>query len=138
MAEMSKDGVALNLVASLKGLKEGAAKSTEQIKSMAKQASMMAISLKKVASAIKVVTDYTDDYVSSMRLMNVVFGETSDQMKNFVNTMSEMVGLEESKLTRQITLFRQLGESIDFSSLLTSATNSASTSFAILPPTFYL
>ena len=110
---MSKDGVALNLVASLKGLKEGAAKSTEQIKSMAKQASMMAVSLKKVANAIKIVTDYTDDYVSSMRLMNVVFGETSDQMKNFVNTMSEMTGLEESKLTRQITLFRQLGESID-------------------------
>lgn len=110
---MSKDGVALNLVASLKGLKEGAAKSTEQIKSMAKQASMMAVSLKKVASAIKVVTDYTDDYVSSMRLMNVVFGETSDKMKNFVNIMSEMTGLEESKLTRQITLFRQLGESID-------------------------
>lgn len=110
---MSKDGVALNLVASLKGLKEGAAKSTEQIKSMAKQASMMAVSLKKVASAIKIVTDYTDDYVSSMRLMNVVFGETSDTMKNFVNTMSEMTGLEESKLTRQITLFRQLGKSID-------------------------
>lgn len=110
---MSKDGVALNLVASLKGLKEGAAKSTEQIKSMAKQASAMAIGLKKVASAIKVVTDYTDDYVSSMRLMNVVFGETSDTMKNFVNTMSEMTGLEESKLTRQITLFRQLGKSID-------------------------
>lgn len=110
---MSKDGVALNLVASLKGLKEGAAKSTEQIKSMTKQASMMAVSLKKVASAIKVVTDYTDDYVSSMRLMNVVFGETSDKMKNFVNIMSEMTGLEESKLTRQITLFRQLGESID-------------------------
>lgn len=110
---MSKDGVALNLVASLKGLKEGAAKSIDQIKTMYKQASAMAIGLKKVASAIKVVTDYTDDYVSSMRLMNVVFGETSDTMKNFVNTMSEMTGLEESKLTRQITLFRQLGESID-------------------------
>lgn len=113
MAEMSKDGVALNLVASLKGLKEGAAKSVDQIKTMYKQASAMAIGLKKVASAIKVVTDYTDDYVSSMRLMNVVFGETSDTMKNFVNTMSEMTGLEESKLTRQITLFRQLGKSID-------------------------
>lgn len=110
---MSKDGVALNLIASLKGLKEGAAKSVDQIKTMYKQASAMAIGLKKVASAIKVVTDYTDDYVSSMRLMNVVFGETSDTMKNFVNTMSEMTGLEESKLTRQITLFRQLGESID-------------------------
>lgn len=110
---MSKDGVALNLIASLKGLKEGAAKSVDQIKTMYKQASAMAIGLKKVASAIKVVTDYTDDYVSSMRLMNVVFGETSNTMKNFVNTMSEMTGLEESKLTRQITLFRQLGESID-------------------------
>lgn len=110
---MSKDGVALNLVASLKGLKEGATKAVDQIKTMYKQSSAMAIGLKKVASAIKVVTDYTDDYVSSMRLMNVVFGETSDTMKNFVNTMSEMTGLEESKLTRQITLFRQLGESID-------------------------
>lgn len=113
MAETSKDGVALNIIASLKGLKEGAKESVSQIKDMYKQASMMALSLKKVATAIKQVTDHTDDYVSSMRLMNVVFGETSEKMKNFVKTTSEITGLEEAKLTRQITLFRQLGESIE-------------------------
>ena len=113
MAEASKEGVALKLIASIKGLKEGAKETLGQLKDMHKQASAVAISLKKVATAIKVVTDYTDDYVSSMRLMNIVFGETSDTMKNFVNTMSEMTGIEEAKLLRQVTLFRQLGESIN-------------------------
>lgn len=110
---MSKDGVALKLVASIKDLKKGAEEVSTSIQSMHKQASMMMVTLKKTVSVIKQMTDYTDDYVSSMRLMNVVFGETSEQIKNFINTTSEMTGLDEATLTRQVALFRQLAESID-------------------------
>ena len=110
---MSKDGVALKLVASIKDLKKGAEEVSTSIQSMHKQAAMMMVSLKKTVSVIKQMTDYTDDYVSSMRLMNVVFGETSEQIKNFINTTSEMTGLDEATFTRQVTLFRQLAESID-------------------------
>lgn len=110
---MSKDGVALKLVASIKDLKKGAEEVSTSIQSMHKQAAMMMVSLKKTVSVIKQMTDYTDDYVNSMRLMNVVFGETSEQIKNFINTTSEMTGLDEATLTRQVALFRQLAESID-------------------------
>ncbi|MGN1301201.1 MAG: hypothetical protein ACI4U9_01565, partial [Clostridia bacterium] len=64
---------------------------------------------------INKVTGYTDDYVVALKLMNTTFGEASKSASAFVKRMSEMTGIDEATLTRQISLFKQLGESLNLS-----------------------
>lgn len=113
MAEKGQ-GVFLDLL--LKGTKEAkedAKELTESIQAANSKIGMILSSLKKVVSVVKNVTDYTDNYVTSMKLMKTTFATTSKEVTNFVNNMSEMTGIDEASLTKQISLFGQLGKSFN-------------------------
>ena len=114
MAEKGTDGVFLNLI--VKGVQDVKSEIKDLSKSLQtgqREIGLMAINLRKMVSIVKKLTDYTDDYVSSLRLMNTTFSDTSKEAGQFVDTLSEMIGLDEAVLTRQVSLFKQLGKSIN-------------------------
>lgn len=76
---------------------------------------LMISNLKNMVGIVKKMTDYTDDYVSSMRLLSTVFDKTIDKSKTFISNMANMTGIKESTLTRQVALFGQLAKSFDMS-----------------------
>lgn len=56
------------------------------------------------------------DYVENLNLMQVAFGNTSTQAENFVDSLSQAVGLDPSGITRQLGLFRQLTDAMGYAS----------------------
>lgn len=94
-------------------------KATEDVKDLAdafkkaKQSISALISnINSAVTTIKKLTDYTDEYVTSMRLLNNTFSTTNETATTFIKTMSNMTGLKESTLTNQVALFGQLGKSL--------------------------
>lgn len=69
-------------------------------------------SIKEIASALKPCIEASSEYVENLNLMETAFGKTANSAKAFVNSLSGTFGLDESALTRQIGLFRQLGNSL--------------------------
>jgi hypothetical protein len=109
---MSKE-VEAEIVADVSKMEKSMEKATAQVTNMRKSVLLLINNLRKTTQIIKQVTDYTDDYVSSMRLMNIVFKQNAKQANAFAENMSRITGLDEPTLIRQISMFRQLGESIN-------------------------
>ena len=64
-------------------------------------------------------TSKSADYVENLNLMNVAFHRTEDSISEanlegikFVNTLSDMYGLDESALTRTVGNFKQLANAM--------------------------
>lgn len=55
------------------------------------------------------------NYAENLNLMQVAFGETSEQAENFVNSLSQSIGLDPNAITRQLGLFRQLSSAMGYS-----------------------
>lgn len=73
------------------------------------------IAIKAVISAISsVINTFSDSiteasaYTESVNLLEVAFGDASDEAKNFINTFSDMYMLDESNVTSTVALFKQL------------------------------
>ena len=109
---MAKE-VEAEFVADVSKLEKSIDKTTAQITSMRKSVLLLINNLRKTTQIIKQLTDYTDDYVSSMRLMNIVFKDGAKEANAFAERMAKITGLDEPTLIRQISMFRQLGESIN-------------------------
>ena len=109
---MAKE-VEAEFVADVSKIEKSIDKTTAQITSMRKSVLLLINNLRKTTQIIKQLTDYTDDYVSSMRLMNIVFKDSAKQANAFAERMSKITGLDEPTLIRQISMFRQIGESIN-------------------------
>lgn len=109
---MSKD-VEFEFAADVSKMEKSIEKTTAQITNMRKSVLLLINNLRKTTQLIRQLTDYTDDYVSSMRLMNIVFKQNAKQANAFAENLSRITGLDEPTLIRQISMFRQLGESIN-------------------------
>lgn len=55
------------------------------------------------------------DYAENLNLMQVAFGKTSEQAENFVNSLSQSIGLDTSAITRQLGVFRQMTDAMGYS-----------------------
>lgn len=75
--------------------------------------------LDKLINKMIKLTDYTDDYVTSMRILKTTLGETEKTASKFVNTLSGMSGLNETDLNKAVAKFGQLGKSINLDSQYT-------------------
>ena len=109
---MSKQ-VEAEFVADVSKMEKSIEKTTAEISNMRKSVVLLINNLRKTTQIIRQLTDYTDDYVSSMRLMNIVFKDNAKQANAFAENMARITGLDEPTLIRQISMFRQLGESIN-------------------------
>lgn len=105
--------VEMEFVAESNKLEKALESATAKIKNMKKSTILMINNMKKAAQTIAKLTKHTDDYVTSMRLMNMVFKDSAKQAGDFVEKMAGITGLDEQTLMRQVSMFRQLGESIN-------------------------
>ena len=115
MAETN--GVFLDLI--IKGTKEAKQEAQEMEKSIQntqKQIAKMTVTLRNMISTINKLTGYTDDYITSVKLLKTTFGEASGEAMQFTSKMSEMIGIDEATLNRKVSLFKQIGESLNLSS----------------------
>ena len=69
----------------------------------------------KTINTLKKVTDASDKYATSLRLLNTVLGDSTGKATAFISKLTEMTGLDETTLTNQIAKFSQLGESLNLS-----------------------
>ena len=69
-------------------------------------------SLKKITSELMSCVDASADYVENLNLLDVAFGKSSESAQDFVQSLADAFGLDESPLTRQLGLFRQIGNSL--------------------------
>ena len=109
---MSKQ-VEAEFVADVSKMEKSIERTTAEISNMRKSVVLLINNLRKTTQIVRQLTDYTDDYVSSMRLMNIVFKDNAKQANAFAENMARITGLDEPTLIRQISMFRQLGESIN-------------------------
>lgn len=105
--------VETKFVADVSKMEKSIEKTTAGITTMRKSVVLLINNLRKTTQVIRQLTDYTDDYVSSMRLMNIVFKDGAKQANAFAEKLSRITGLDEPTLIRQVSMFRQLGESIN-------------------------
>lgn len=101
-------GDARNAKNEIKGL-------VSELSKMKSEITLEISNLKKLGAKLKKLTDYSDDYTTSVRLLNTTLGAASSQATTFVNTLSEMSGINEATLNRSIAKFSQLGESLSLS-----------------------
>lgn len=98
-------------------------------------------SLGRIAKSLSKLTNYSDELTTSQRLLNVVLGENTEQASRFVKQLSEMSGINESALTKQIASFSQLGLSLgltgDYAEKLGENLSILSTKLAMLYNTNY-
>lgn len=87
----------------------------QEIKALASEITLTIKSIKKIASAFDKITDTASDYAASLRLLNATMGKTAGTATTFVKRLSEMSGLDENVLTKQVAKFYQLGESLNLS-----------------------
>lgn len=72
--------------------------------------------LKRIASGLSGCAKASADYVENLNLLDVAFGKSSQSAQNFIDKVSGVFGLDESALTRQLGLFRQIGNSLNIDS----------------------
>jgi len=93
-------------------------KSFEMGFNLAKLGIIMA-GLKRFSGFMAGIVKESSDYVENINLLEVAFkrngksvDESSANVKKFVNTMSEVYGLDESRLVRSLGIFKQLSNAM--------------------------
>lgn len=71
--------------------------------------------IEKVVTGISKFTKYSSDYIENLNLMDVAFQGATEEGREFVNTLTEMYGLDESALTKTVGLFKQLSNAMGLS-----------------------
>lgn len=61
------------------------------------------------------LTNKTSEYLENYNLFQVAFKGNYESAEKFINKLSEMYGLDESRLTRVVGLFKQLGNAMNVS-----------------------
>lgn len=71
--------------------------------------------LKSAFTTLSKLTDKSASYLENINLFQVAFGGAYQEAERFINKMSEMYGLDESKLTNTVGIFRQLANAMNLS-----------------------
>lgn len=69
-------------------------------------------SINKLTKTISGYTKKSATYLENMNLLDVAFGNNTNEAKQFINTLSEMYGLDESWGTRTVGIFKQLANAM--------------------------
>ena len=87
-------------------------------KSMSSLKSNTLLTTRNFISLIKQLsklTDYTDNYTTSLRLLKTTLGSSSGEATEFIHKLGQMSGISTATLNKQTAKFVQLGESLSFS-----------------------
>lgn len=56
------------------------------------------------------------EYIENLNLLDVAFGKTSGEAEKFIDTLSETIGLDQSQMTRQLGVYRQMANAMGYTS----------------------
>lgn len=70
--------------------------------------------IKETVNDLINATKPQSEYVENINLMNVAFGESQDMANSFIESLSNVIGLDASPLTRQIGVFRQMSNAMGY------------------------
>ena len=70
------------------------------------------VSINKLTKTISGYTKKSATYLENMNLLDVAFGNNTNEAQRFINTLSEMYGLDESWGTRTVGIFKQLANAM--------------------------
>lgn len=76
---------------------------------------VFAKTLKNVTTQLFSFTKLSSSYIENLNLFDVAFNNADTQAQSFVNTMSEMYGMDESNLVRTVGIFKQLANAMGVS-----------------------
>ena len=71
--------------------------------------------LKSAFTTIGKLTDKSAEYLENINLFQVAFNGAYEEAEKFVNQMTEMYGLDESKITKTVGIFKQLSNAMKLS-----------------------
>lgn len=90
------------------GVKETQEAIDKSLKSLALYGSKIATQIKNIAK----LTDYTDKYVTSQKVLNNTFGSSTDSINGYMSIMSKMTGVSDVSMSKQTSLFGQMSRSM--------------------------
>lgn len=68
--------------------------------------------LASMVAKIKEITDKTDELVVAQRLLGITFGQNTKSITEYANSLSNMTGIAESTIYKQVALFGQTADSL--------------------------
>ena len=73
-------------------------------------------SMKDIFSWMLKNTQAQGEYVESLNLLRVSFGESSDEAEKFIGKMNNVLGLDQTQLSRSLGIYRQMASSMNIAS----------------------
>ena len=70
--------------------------------------------LKELESSLNNLIGTSADYIESLNLMSVAFGDNAQAAKDWTVSLANAYGLDEATLVKTMGLFRQIGNSLEF------------------------
>lgn len=90
----------------------GADKVIEDTKEVDKQTKLLKANVASLLYNIKKVSDQTDKFVTAQRLLGTTFGKNTGNVTKYANALSNMTGVAESEVYKQVALFGQTANSL--------------------------
>lgn len=108
---MNDNGIEAKFKVATDEASESIKKVTNEVKRFKSEILSTVSAISRIIKQLSRLTKYSDQLMTSQRLLNTVLGDSTDKATKFVNSMSEMTGVSEANLNTQIAKFTQLGES---------------------------
>lgn len=90
----------------------GIKQAINSFESLDKTIALLKTKFATLATKIKVITDETDKLVTYQRLLETTFGENTKSITKYANALSNITGIAESDVYKQISLFGQTANSL--------------------------
>lgn len=100
---------------SLANLNKSAKKTQEEVNNSLKDLATYGAKLASQAYSIVKLTDLTDKYITSQKVLNNTFGGGADSINKYISTMSKMTGISDVSLSKQTSMFGQMSKSLGMS-----------------------
>lgn len=68
--------------------------------------------IKQATNMMINLSDAQTDYIESLNLLNVAYGDVNNSGKKLINTMSDVIGLDPRNLTKTLASYRQIADAL--------------------------
>lgn len=82
------------------------------LKDLSEITSLLVTKITSFATKLKAITDETDKLITYQRLLGTTFGDNTESVTKYANALSEMTGIAESQIYKQVSLFGQTANSL--------------------------
>ena len=90
----------------------GTKKAKKEIKDVSDGLGGLKTQILAISSVVQKLTSYTDKYITSQKVLNQTFGKGTKEINNYVNSLSEMTGLNKTNISKTVSMFGQMTTSL--------------------------